>query len=82
MHKNIFIGKKVRLVVMNPEKDGKLMSIWRRDSEYARLLDSDPVRLWSGNQMKDWFENKQKRKSRQKWVTSNIIHPPYEGHRL
>jgi len=60
MHKNIFIGKKVRLVAMNPEKDGKLMSKWRRDTDYARLLDSDPIRLWSGNQMKDWFENKQK----------------------
>ncbi|MBC8335853.1 MAG: GNAT family N-acetyltransferase [Anaerolineales bacterium] len=60
MIKNIFIGEKVRLLAMNPEIDGKLMSEWRRDTEYARLLDSDPVRLWSGNQMKDWFENKQK----------------------
>lgn len=60
MIKNIFIGKKVRLLAMDPEKDGKRMSIWRRDSEYARLLDSDPLRLWSANQMKDWFAKKQK----------------------
>ena len=60
MIKNIFVGEKVRLLAMDPEKDGKRMSVWRRDTEYVRLQDSDPLRLWSANQMKDWFEKKQK----------------------
>ena len=60
MHKNIFVGDKVRLVAMNPEKDAELLASWGRDSVYARLLDSDPPRLWSKNQMKDWAEKKQK----------------------
>ncbi len=45
MPKNIFIGKKVRLIVMNPEKDAELMASWGRDSVYVRLMDSDPPRL-------------------------------------
>ena len=60
MHKNIFVGEKVCLVAMNPEKDAELLASWGRDSVYARLLDSDPPRLWSKNQMKDWAEKKQK----------------------
>jgi RimJ/RimL family protein N-acetyltransferase len=29
---------------------------WNQDSEYFRLLDSDPARLWSAKKMKEWFE--------------------------
>ena len=47
MNKDIYRGKKVRLVAIEPEKDAELMAAWPRDTEYARLLDSDPVRLWS-----------------------------------
>ena len=60
MIKNLFVGEKVRLLVMNPEKDAEISASWGRDSVYARLLDSDPPRLWSKNQMKDWLEKRQK----------------------
>ena len=60
MRKDIYRGEKVRLVAMEPEKDAELMAAWRRDSEYFRLLDSDPVRLWSVGQTKEWLEKQQK----------------------
>jgi RimJ/RimL family protein N-acetyltransferase len=60
MNKDIYRGEKVRLVAIEPEKDAELMAAWRRDTEYARLLDSDPVRLWSAGQTKEWLEKQQK----------------------
>ncbi|MCF6278012.1 MAG: GNAT family N-acetyltransferase [Anaerolineales bacterium] len=57
---DVFRGEKVRLVAMEPDRDAALMNAWRRDSEYARLLDSDPVRLYSTSQTKEWFEKQQK----------------------
>ena len=29
---------------------------WHQDTEYYRLLDTDPARLWSAKKMKEWFE--------------------------
>ncbi len=63
MPKNIFIGKKIRLAIMEPARDAELLASWGQDSVYARLMDSDPPRLWSKNQMKDWFEKKEKAES-------------------
>lgn len=60
MNKDIYRGEKVRLAAMEPEKDAELLAAWRRDTEYARLLDSDPVRLWSAGQTKEWLEKQQK----------------------
>jgi len=63
MHKNIFIGKNIRLVAMESARDAEISASWGRNSAYARLLDSDPPRLWSKNQMKDWLEKKEKAES-------------------
>jgi RimJ/RimL family protein N-acetyltransferase len=59
MNDDIFRGERVRLATIEPEKDAKLMSAWQRDSEYSRLLDSDPARLWSAGQTKEWLEKQQ-----------------------
>lgn len=56
MTTNVFIGKKVRLSVFDPEKDADLMAKWNRDSLYDRLLDSDPARQWTPKQIKAWME--------------------------
>ena len=58
--KNTYIGKKVRLVAIEPEKDAELLNTWRRDTEYVRLMDSDPVRIFNASQMKEWLEKQQK----------------------
>ena len=60
MIENIYQGEKVRLVAVEPQKDGELFAAWQRDAEYARLLDSEPVRLWSAGQNKGWLEKQQK----------------------
>jgi RimJ/RimL family protein N-acetyltransferase len=40
---------------MELETDSKLMAGWARNSEYLRLLDSDPAMLWAPKQMEEWF---------------------------
>ncbi len=61
MIKDIFSSKKLRLVAMKPEQDAQLMNQWRRDTQYARLLDSDPVRLFNKAENKEWLEKMQKK---------------------
>ena len=60
MTMDIFRGEKLRLVALRPETDAQLMNKWRRDTEYARLLDSDPVRLFNKAENKAWVEKMQK----------------------
>ncbi|MCP4140957.1 MAG: GNAT family N-acetyltransferase [Chloroflexi bacterium] len=58
--KNIYISEKVRLIARDPKKDAARMAIWQRDTEFARLQDSDPVRLWNVSQNTAWIEKQQK----------------------
>jgi RimJ/RimL family protein N-acetyltransferase len=59
-HGDIYRGELVRLTAVDPQKDAPLFAAWQRDSEYARLLDSDAARMWSAGQIKEWLENQQK----------------------
>ena len=56
MTTNLFTGKQIRLTAENPDVMAKAFASWNLDSEYHRLLDSDPAHLWSQKQFKDWFE--------------------------
>jgi RimJ/RimL family protein N-acetyltransferase len=49
-------GNLVRLAGLEPEESSKSIAQWSRDSEYMRLLDSDPPRLHSSKAIKDWLE--------------------------
>jgi RimJ/RimL family protein N-acetyltransferase len=60
-YRDIYRGEKVRLTAVDPQKDAPLFAAWQRDSEYARMLDSDAVRMWSAAQMKEWLEKQQKK---------------------
>jgi RimJ/RimL family protein N-acetyltransferase len=53
---DLFRGKLVHLADDDPETLGKTFSRWTRNSEYRRLLDSEPPSLWSAKNIKDWFE--------------------------
>jgi len=53
---DLFCGQQTRLTAEDPEIMAKAFARWNLDSEYLRLLDSDPPRLWSEKQFKDWFE--------------------------
>jgi RimJ/RimL family protein N-acetyltransferase len=49
-------GKLVRLTAEDPDTMAKIESHWWADTEYFRLLDSDPPRLFSEKKLKEWME--------------------------
>ena len=53
---DIFRGNLIRLSGDDPQTLGEAFSRWNRDSEYARLLDSEPPKMKSIKSFKDWFE--------------------------
>lgn len=54
--KDLFRGELVRLTNEEPEAFAKASTRWQRDTEYTRLIDSDPAFLYSEKQMRDWAE--------------------------
>ncbi len=56
MDTNLFTGKLVRLSVEEPEVVAKAFTQWEQDSEYVRLLDNDPARLWSEKKTREWID--------------------------
>jgi RimJ/RimL family protein N-acetyltransferase len=56
--KNIFRGELVRLSGDDPQTVAEAFSRWNRDSEYARLLDDEPPKLYSVKSFKAWLERK------------------------
>lgn len=60
---DLFRGKLVRLSADDPEFLGKAFSRWRRNSEYQRLLDTEPPSLWSAKNIKEWFEKDLEKKA-------------------
>ena len=56
MSSNLFQGELVRFVAAEPQLAAGLFAKWGRDSEFVRLLDTDPARLLSVDKYKEWFE--------------------------
>ena len=56
MDNNLYQGELVRLVAEDSQTIAECFSRWQRDSEYWRLLDSDPTRLPSPMRVKEWVE--------------------------
>jgi RimJ/RimL family protein N-acetyltransferase len=56
MSAGLLEGQLVRLTAENPEGMAKKFSTWNLDTEYFRLLDSEPPRLWSEKKWKEWLE--------------------------
>ena len=54
--RDLFRGELVRFTLEEPETAAKTDVGWQRDSEYQRLLDSDPARLHSEKKIKQWIE--------------------------
>jgi RimJ/RimL family protein N-acetyltransferase len=52
----LFKGKLVCLAGIDPDEVSKSFAQWNRDSEYMRLLDTDPPRLRSSKSIKEWME--------------------------
>lgn len=56
MNINQFSGKLVRLSSEDPQVLAEAFTRWSKDTEYLRLLDTDPLRAWSITKRKQWFE--------------------------
>jgi RimJ/RimL family protein N-acetyltransferase len=56
MSNDLFQGKLVRLSCEDPQVMAEAFARWNQNSEYMRLLDSDPAYLWSAKKLKEWFE--------------------------
>ena len=56
MNNSIFDGKKVRLTIVDPEKDTEYLAKWSLDSEYSRLLNDGAAYMWTPKQIKEWIE--------------------------
>jgi len=52
----LFQGELVRLAAPNPSADAEVLARWMHDSEYMRLLDLAPARLWSATHLKAEIE--------------------------
>lgn len=59
MNHPIFTGHLVRLSIFDIENDAPRLVEWGRNSEYQRLLDSDPAYLWPLKDIKEWFSKEQ-----------------------
>lgn len=56
--RDLFRGELVRLTAEDPDVRAKTEVNWHRDSEYHRLLDSDPALLFSEKKHKEWLEKR------------------------
>jgi RimJ/RimL family protein N-acetyltransferase len=56
MSTNLFEGQLVRRSSETPQVMGEAFARWNQNSEYFRLLDSDPAHLWSANKFKEFLE--------------------------
>ncbi len=61
---DLFRGELVRLCAQDAEVMGKAFSRWRRDTEFARLLDDEPAQVWSAKAIKEWIEKDQEKEGR------------------
>jgi RimJ/RimL family protein N-acetyltransferase len=61
---NLFIGEKVRLAAQDPATDPALYAQWSSDSDYLRLLDSDPARPGRASAFKENIEKSWEREDR------------------
>ena len=56
MNVPLFQGELVHLIAPEPQLAAGMHSMWMRDSELVRLLDTSPARLLSVDKNKEWFE--------------------------
>ena len=56
--KDIFTGELVRLSAVPSSEIARAYAEWNRDSEFKRLLDTDPARLYSSKGIQAWLDKK------------------------
>lgn len=53
-------GTRLRLIAPDAAPAAEHFSRWAHNLTYARLLDTDPARIWSVDTVKKWFEDEEK----------------------
>jgi len=53
---DLFRGDLVRLTTESPEALSAAFARWNRDTEYTRLLNDNPQRMWSEKKIKEYIE--------------------------
>jgi len=56
MNYDVFKGELVRLAAIDTETIGPVFSHWLQDSEFSRLSDTEPVKVFSPKQVQSTFE--------------------------
>ena len=70
---NLFTGKLARLAAIDPEEASKSFAQWNRDSEYVRLLDITPPRLYSTKAIKEWMEKDLEKQTDMYWFAIRAL---------
>ena len=70
---DLLTGKLVRLAGPELEEISKSFAQWNRDSEYMRLLDTDPPRLHSSKAIKEWLEKEFEKDSDMYWFAIRTL---------
>ncbi len=63
MNKQLFEGEQIRLAAIEVEKDAEVESRWTNDPEYLRIVQMEPARPLSPNQIKKRYEDAEKEKN-------------------
>ena len=63
MNTDLLRGDLVRLTIEDPDLIAPIESKWTMDSEYSRLLDWDPARLFSAKGVSNWIAKHQDREN-------------------
>lgn len=61
MNSNLLHGELVRLAVMDPQEIAEAFCRWDHDSEYHRLLDSEPSNQHSIKKILEWIQKDQEK---------------------
>ena len=70
---DLFKGKLVRLAGIDPDEISKSFAQWNRDSEYMRLMDTDPPRLHSTKAIKEWIEKDLEKRTDMSWFAIRTL---------
>ncbi len=68
MTQELLRGERVRLAAPDPDQGAEQVAGWHRDSEYSRLLDSDPARPVGVREVTDWLGGEPKPTSFNFWI--------------
>ncbi len=68
MDSNLLQGSLVRLTAVEPQAMAEALARWNQDSEYMRLLDSEPAKQISAKKITEWIEKEMEKDPPTSWL--------------